>query len=57
MPFGVTNELVVSMDYMNHIFQYYLYHFVVIFIDDILTYSRNSQEYEEHQHSVADLER
>ncbi|XP_050914925.1 uncharacterized protein LOC127129853 [Lathyrus oleraceus] len=48
MPFGVTNAPVVLLDYMNRIFQLYLDQFVVIFIDDILIYSRTPQEHGEH---------
>ena len=40
MPFGVTNAPAVSMDYMNRIFRLFLDKFVVVFIDDILIYSR-----------------
>ncbi|XP_058766107.1 uncharacterized mitochondrial protein AtMg00860-like [Vicia villosa] len=36
------------MDYMNRIFQPYLDQFVVIFIDDILVYSRTPEDHEEH---------
>src|SRR3954468_22904576 len=48
MPFGVTNAPAVFMDYMNRLFQPYLDQFVVVFIDDILIYSRTPQEHEEH---------
>jgi hypothetical protein len=41
MPFGVTNAPTVFMDYMHRIFQSYLDQFVIIFIDDILIYSKN----------------
>ena len=48
MPFGVTNALVVFMDYMNRIFQPFLDKFVVVFIDNILIYSRTHEEHAEH---------
>ncbi|RZB46805.1 Transposon Ty3-I Gag-Pol polyprotein [Glycine soja] len=48
MPFGVTNAPTIFMDYMNRIFHDYLDQFVVVFIDDILVYSRNKEEHEKH---------
>lgn len=48
IPFGVTNAPSIFMDYMNRIFHSYLEKFVVIFIDDILIYSRSLEEHEEH---------
>ena len=45
MPFGLTNALVAFMDLMNQVFQPYLDRFVVVFIDDILVYSCNTQKY------------
>ncbi|XP_050897475.1 uncharacterized protein LOC127104332 [Lathyrus oleraceus] len=48
MSFGVTNSPAVFMDYMNRIFQPYLDQFVVIFIDDILIYSRTPQDHGDH---------
>jgi len=48
MPFGVTNAPCVFMEYMNRIFHPFLYRFVVVFIDDILVYSKSEEEHAEH---------
>src|SRR5262249_16238734 len=48
LPFGLTNALVAFMDLMNHIFRLYLDKFVVVFIDDILVYSKSQKKHEEH---------
>ena len=48
MPFGVTNAPGVFMEYMNRIFHPFLDHFVVVFIDDILVFSKSEVEYVEH---------
>ncbi|GMI66048.1 hypothetical protein HRI_000274100 [Hibiscus trionum] len=48
MPFGLTNAPAAFMDMMNRVFHEYLDKFVVVFIDDILVYSRTEAEHEEH---------
>ena len=48
MPFGLTNALVAFMDLMHRVFQPYLDQFVVVFVDDILTYSQSEEEHEDH---------
>ena len=48
IPFGLTNAPAAFMDLMNRVFRPYLDQFVVVFIDDILVYSRDEQEHEQH---------
>jgi hypothetical protein len=48
MSFGLTNALTYFMYLMNKVFMEYLDKFVVVFIDDILVYSRSEEEHEEH---------
>ena len=55
MPFGVTNAPAVFMDYMNRIFNSFLDKFVVVFIDDILIYSKDRREHEEHLRQVLQI--
>jgi len=55
MPFGVTNAPTVFMDYMNRIFRPFLDKFVVVFINDILIYSRTQEEHAEQLRLVLDV--
>jgi len=48
MSFGLTNAPVYFMYLMNKVFMEYLDKFVVLFIDDILVFSNNEEEHEEH---------
>ncbi|KAL4030335.1 hypothetical protein IC575_008571 [Cucumis melo] len=52
MSFGLTNAPAVFMDLMNRVFKEFLDSFVIVFIDDILIYSKTEAEHEEHLHQV-----
>ncbi|KAA0046200.1 hypothetical protein E6C27_scaffold376G00730 [Cucumis melo var. makuwa] len=52
MSFGLTNALAVFMDLMNRVFKDFLGSFVIVFIDDILIYSKIEAEHEGHLYKV-----
>ncbi|GKA80306.1 putative reverse transcriptase domain-containing protein, partial [Tanacetum coccineum] len=55
IPFGLTNTPVVFMDLMNRVCKPYLDKFVIVFIDDILIYSRNKEEHANHLRIILEL--
>ncbi|GKE09974.1 putative reverse transcriptase domain-containing protein [Tanacetum coccineum] len=55
MPFGLTNALAVFMNLMNRVCKPYLDKFVIVFIDNILIYSKSEEEHAEHLKSISEL--
>ncbi|KAI3746537.1 hypothetical protein L6452_08971 [Arctium lappa] len=55
MPFGLTNAPAVFMDLMNRVCRPYLDKFVIVFIDDILIYSRSKEDHERHLKLMLEL--
>ncbi|KAA3462203.1 reverse transcriptase [Gossypium australe] len=55
MPFGLTNAPATFMDMMNRVFQPYLDRFIVVFIDDILVYSKTEEEHDSHLRVVLQI--
>ena len=54
MPFGLTNAPAVFMDLMNRVFRPYVDQFVVVFIDDILVYSKDRENHDTHLRVMLD---
>nr|GEU49083.1 RNA-directed DNA polymerase homolog [Tanacetum cinerariifolium] len=55
MPFGLTNAPAIFMDLINRVCKPYLDKFVIIIIDDILTYSKDKKEHEEHLKAILEF--
>nr|GEY68564.1 putative reverse transcriptase domain-containing protein [Tanacetum cinerariifolium] len=55
MPFGLTNAPTVFIDLMNRVYKPYLDKFMIVFIDDIMIYSKDEKEHEEHLRQILEL--
>nr|GEX16936.1 putative reverse transcriptase domain-containing protein [Tanacetum cinerariifolium] len=55
MPFGLTNAPAVFMDLMNRVCKPYLDKFAIVFVDDILIYSKDKKEHKEHLKEILEL--
>ncbi|GKB92723.1 putative reverse transcriptase domain-containing protein [Tanacetum coccineum] len=55
MPFGLTNAPAIFTDLINRVCKPYLDKFIIMFIDDILIYSKSEEEHEVHLKTILDL--
>nr|GFC33101.1 putative reverse transcriptase domain-containing protein [Tanacetum cinerariifolium] len=55
MPLGLTNAPTIFIDLMNRVYKPYLDKFMIVFIDDILMYSKDEKEHEEHLKAILEL--
>ncbi|GKE62174.1 putative reverse transcriptase domain-containing protein, partial [Tanacetum coccineum] len=55
IPFGLTNAPAMFMDLINRVYKPYLDKFMIVFIDDILIYSRNKEEHANHLRIILEL--
>ncbi|KAD7477163.1 hypothetical protein E3N88_00299 [Mikania micrantha] len=55
MPFGLTNAPAIFMDLMNRVCKPYLDQFIIVFIDDILIYSKSEAEHKQHLRKILKL--
>ena len=55
MPFGLTNAPAAFIVLMNRVFKLYLNRFVIMFIEDILVYSKSREEHEKHLRTVLEF--
>jgi hypothetical protein len=57
VPFGLSNAPIIFMSLMNGVFRDYLDKFVIVFLDDILVYSRTEEEHKQHLRMVLQVPR
>ena len=53
MPFGLTNAPATFIDLMNRVFRPYVDRFIIVFIDDILVYSKDLEDHDTHLRVVS----